>query len=126
MQARSAQTRAIKVQTRASLARCVQPWAITLKTCASVACADAGDHKACADAGDQVCGNGTRAVLSHGDALWNGTRNMKGRAKLDLFPVKIPFYREDRDTTVPVTQCKELCIVTRSKLCGRPRSRATL
>ena len=71
MQARSAQTRAIKVQTRASLARCVQPWAITLKTCASVACADAGDqdagdHKACADAGDQgadVCKlGGTRAI----------------------------------------------------------------
>ena len=52
-------------------ARCVQPWAITLKTCASVACADAGDqdagdHKACADAGDQgadVCKpGGTRAI----------------------------------------------------------------
>ena len=36
----------------------------------------------------------------------------KGETKLDLFPVKIPFYREDRDTTVPVTQCNELCIVT--------------
>jgi len=40
--------------------------AITVKTCASVACADAGDHKACADAGDQgadVCKpGGTRAI----------------------------------------------------------------
>ena len=36
--------------------------------------------------------------------------------KLDLFPVKIPFYREDRDTTVPVTQCNELCIVTQRRL----------
>ena len=39
---------------------------ITVKTCASVACADAGDHKACADAGDQgedVCTQGgTRAI----------------------------------------------------------------
>ena len=47
-------------------ARCVQTWAITVKTCASVACADAGDHKACADAGDQgadVCKpGGTRAI----------------------------------------------------------------
>jgi hypothetical protein len=34
------------------------------------------------------------------------------KSKLDLFPVKIPFYREDRDTAVPVTQCNELCIVT--------------
>jgi len=36
------------------------------KTCAIVACADAGDHKACADAGDQgedVCKQGgTRAI----------------------------------------------------------------
>jgi len=44
----------------------VQPWAITLKTCASVACADAGDHKACADAGAQgadVCKpGGMRAI----------------------------------------------------------------
>ena len=40
--------------------------AITVKTCASVACADAGDHKACADAGDQgadVCKpGGTRSI----------------------------------------------------------------
>ena len=47
-------------------ARCVQTWAITVKTCASVACADAGAHKACADAGDQgadVCKpGGTRAI----------------------------------------------------------------
>ena len=36
--------------------------------------------------------------------------------KLVLFSVKIPFYqedREDRDTAVPVTQCNELCIVTK-------------
>ena len=47
-------------------ARCVQTWAITVKTCASVACADAGAHKACADAGDQgadVCKpGGTRSI----------------------------------------------------------------
>ena len=47
-------------------ARCVQTWTITVKTCASVACADAGDHKACADAGDQgadVCKpGGTRSI----------------------------------------------------------------
>ena len=47
-------------------ARCVQTWAIMVKTCANVACADAGDHKACADAGDQgadVCKpGGTRAI----------------------------------------------------------------
>ena len=29
--------------------------------------------------------------------------------------MKIPFYREDRDTAVPVTQCNELCIVTISR-----------
>ena len=50
--------------------------------------------------GPRLCGNGTRTVLSLGDALWNDTRNMKGRAKLSLFPVKIPLYREDSDTTV--------------------------
>ena len=40
---------------------------------------------------------------------------METGTKLVLFPVKIPFYREnreDRDTAVPVTQCNELCIVT--------------
>ena len=40
---------------------------------------------------------------------------METGTKLVLFPVKIPFYREnreDRDTSVPVTQCNELCIVT--------------
>jgi hypothetical protein len=39
---------------------------------------------------------------------------METGTKLDLFPAKIPFYREDRDTTVPVTQCNELCIVTKN------------
>ena len=42
-------------------------------------------------------------------------RTWKQEQKLLLFPVKIPFYREnraDRDTAVPVTQCNELCIVT--------------
>jgi hypothetical protein len=44
---------------------------------------------------------------------------MKGRAKQDLFLVKIPFYREDRedrDTPVPATQRNELCIVTNATL----------
>jgi len=57
---------------------------------------------------------------------------METGTKLDLFPVKIPFYREDRDTTVPVTQCNELCIVTlmgRSWVsfgCDVPRTTATV
>jgi hypothetical protein len=40
---------------------------------------------------------------------------METGTKLVLFPVKIPFYRENRedsDTAVPVTQCNELCIFT--------------
>ena len=32
----------------------------------------------------QVCGNGTRAVLSHGDQVWEDTRDMEGEAKLPL------------------------------------------
>ena len=32
-----------------------------------------------------LCGNGTRAVLSHGESVWDDTRNMEGRAKLPLF-----------------------------------------
>ena len=37
-----------------------------------------------ADLGYQVCGNGTRAVLSHGEPVWEDTRDMEGEAKLPL------------------------------------------
>jgi len=31
-----------------------------------------------------VCGNGTRAVLSHGELVWEDTRNMEGEVKRPL------------------------------------------
>jgi hypothetical protein len=51
-----------------------------------------------ADLGYQVCGNETGAGLSHGTTMWRTTAIMETGTKLDLFPAKIPFYQEDRDT----------------------------
>jgi hypothetical protein len=45
-----------------------------------------------------LCGNGTGAGLSHGTTMWRTTAIMETGTKLDLFPAKIPFYQEDRDT----------------------------